>query len=56
MKRKKLKREDIKFFYRGTNLPKDLIITSVKLKGKINSKQTIEKKQNDMIEKKKIST
>ena len=43
----------LNFFYRGTNLPKDIIITSVKLKGKINSKQTIEKIQNDMIERKK---
>ena len=52
---REIKKNDIKFFYRGTNLPKDIIITSVKVKGKINSKQTIEKIQNDMIERKKIS-
>ena len=52
---REIKKNDIKFFYRGTNLPKDIIITSVKVKGKINSKQTIEKIQNYMIERKKIS-
>ena len=52
---REIKKNDIKFFYRGTNLPKDIIITSVKVKGKINSKQLIEKIQNDMIERKKIS-
>ena len=52
---KEIKREEIKFFYRGTNLSKELIITSVTLKGKIEQKKTIEKKQNDFIEKKKLS-
>ena len=51
---KKIKREEIEFFYRGTNLPGDLIITSVTLKGKIGKKKYIEKKQNEYIEKKKI--
>ena len=46
---------DIKFFYRGTSLPSNIIITSVKLKGKSSSKQSIEKIQNDMIERKKLS-
>ena len=50
-----IKKEDIKFLYRGTNLPKDLIITSAKLKGSIGLKEKIEKKQNDLIEKKKLS-
>ena len=52
---KKIKREEIEFFYRGTNLPGDLIITSVTLKGKIGKKKYIEKKQNEYIEKKKLS-
>ena len=50
---KEIKRDDIKFFYRGTNLPNEIIITSVKLKGSKNSKEHIEKKQNDFIERKK---
>ena len=50
-----IKRQDVKFFYRGTDLPKDLIITSVKLEGKTSSRSLIEKKQNEMIKKKKLS-
>ena len=52
---REIKKEDIKFFYRGTNLPEGLIITSVKLKGKMMSRDEIEKKQNDYIERKKKS-
>ena len=51
-KEKKITRDEINFFYRGTNLPKSIIITSVKLKGKIDSKESIENKQSLMIEKK----
>ena len=54
-KEKVIKREDIKFFYRGTNLPPEYIIISAKLKGKIKSKSTIEEKQNNFIKKKKLS-
>ncbi len=50
-----LKKEDIKFFYRGTNLSKDLIIISAKFKGKLSSKKNIEKKQLELIERKKLS-
>ena len=50
-----IKKEDIKFLYRGTNLPNDLIITSAKLKGTVSVKEKIEKKQLDLIEKKKTS-
>ena len=50
-----IKREDIKFFYRGTNLPSEYIIISAKLKGKIKSKSTIEEKQNNFIKQKKLS-
>ena len=52
---KEIKREDIKFFYRGTNLPSQYIITAVKFKGKPAPKKIIEKTQNTMIERKKIS-
>ena len=54
-KEKVIKREDIKFFYRGTNLPLEYIIVSAKLKGKIKSKSAIEEKQNNFIKKKKLS-
>ena len=50
-----IKREDIKFSYRGTNLSEDLIIISAKLKGSISKKEDIEKKQIDLIQKKKLS-
>ena len=52
---REITRNEIEFYYRGTNLSKDLIITSVKLKGKIKPKGMIEKIQNELIEKKKIS-
>jgi UDP-N-acetylmuramate dehydrogenase len=50
-----IKKKDIEFSYRGTNLSSDLIITSVKLKGFISTKEKIEKKQTDLIERKKLS-
>ena len=50
-----IKKEDIKFLYRGTNLPNDQIITSAKLKGTVSVKEKIEKKQLDLVEKKKTS-
>ena len=50
-----IKKEDIKFLYRGSNLSKDLIFISAKLKGVIGSKDEIEKKQLDFIERKKKS-
>ena len=48
-----IKKEDIKFLYRGTNLPNDLIIISAKLKGMTCIKEKIEKKQSEFIKKKK---
>ena len=54
-KEKKIINEKIKFFYRGTNLPQKFIITSVKLKGEEESKIIIEKKQNTLLNKKKMS-
>ena len=50
-----IKKEDIKFLYRGNNLSDDLIFVSAKLKGSINKKDTIEKKQSDLISRKKLS-
>jgi UDP-N-acetylmuramate dehydrogenase len=50
-----IKKEDIKFLYRGNNLSDDLIFISAKLKGSINKKDTIEKKQFDLISRKKTS-
>ena len=50
---KEIDSDEIKFYYRGSNLPKDYIILSAKLKGKQTSKDSIEKKQNDLIQKKK---
>ena len=54
-KEKEIKKEDIKFLYRGTNLPKDLIIVSAKFRGLIANKDEIEKKQLNLIERKKLS-
>ena len=39
-----IKKDDIKFSYRGSNLPSNLIIISAKLKGSIGLKEEIEKK------------
>ena len=50
-----IKKEDIKFLYRGTNLSNDLIIISAKLKGVKSIKEKIEKKQYEFIKKKKSS-
>ena len=50
-----IKKDDIKFSYRGTDLPDNLIIISAKLKGSKGVKEKIEKKQSDFIEKKKSS-
>ena len=54
-KEKEIKRKDINFFYRGTNLANHLIVTSVKLKGIKTDKVLIEKKQKKFIEEKKLS-
>ena len=44
---------DIKFYYRDCSLDANLIITSVRLKGKITLRKNIEKKQDTLILKKK---
>lgn len=50
-----IKKEDIKFFYRGTDLSNDFIILSAKLKCSSGDKNEIEKVQNELIQRKKIS-
>ena len=52
---KEIQNHEIKFFYRGTNIPKNYIILSAVLKGIISSKQLIEQKQEKLIERKKKS-
>ena len=52
---KEIKKENINFMYRGTNLSRDLIIISAKFKGIIRDKFKIEKKQFEFIKKKKLS-
>ena len=49
---KEINSKEIDFFYRGTSLPKELLITSVKLRGKLEKKELIKKKQSQFIEKK----
>ena len=48
-------RDQIKFFYRGNNLKKNLIILSAVFKGKILDKKKILEKQTNLINKKKES-
>ncbi len=52
-KEKEIKNDEIKFFYRGTNIQKNYIILSAVLKGIISSKKLIEQKQEELIERKK---
>ncbi len=50
---KEIKKDEIKFFYRGTDIPKNYIVLSAVLKGIASSKQLIEEKQEKLIKKKK---
>lgn len=52
---KEIMNNEIKFCYRGSNIPKNLIILSAKLKGIVSKKKIIEKKQNELILRKKNS-
>jgi UDP-N-acetylmuramate dehydrogenase len=52
---KVIKKNEIKFTYRSSNLQKNLIILSARLKGAISSKEIIEKRQSELIKKKKES-
>ncbi len=50
---KEINSEEIKFDYRGTNLPNDLIIISAKFRGFSSAKKKIEKKITEFLEIKK---
>ena len=52
---KEIKNNEISFYYRSTNLPENYVILSAKLRGKISSKKLIEKKQEELIQRKKES-
>ena len=52
---KSLKRNEIKFFYRGSDFGKNLIVLSVKLKGNKGIKEKIEKKQTKFLNQKRKS-
>ena len=49
---KEFKKDQIKFDYRGTNLPKDLIIFSAKFHAKTGDKNLINEKIKNYIKKK----
>ena len=50
---KEISKADIEFYYRGTNLPKNVIILSAKFKGRKELTSKIENLQNSFIQKKK---
>ena len=52
---KEILANDIKFYYRGSNLAENFLIISAKLKGEHSTKEKILEKQEGMIEKKKKS-
>ena len=52
---KEIKKKDIKFLYRGTNLAKNLIIISANFEGLNGNKKEIEIKQANLVAKKKLS-
>ncbi len=54
-KEREIKKDEIEFYYRGTNLPNNYIILSAVFKGIISSKKLIEKKQEELIQRKKKS-
>ena len=53
--KKEIKNDEIRFYYRGIDLPKNYIILSAILKGTISSKQLIATKQEELIQRKKKS-
>ena len=52
---KSFNKDDVKFFYRGSNLPKDLIILSAVFEGGALNKREIESRQMKLINQKKES-
>ena len=53
--KKEIKKSELEFFYRGSSLPKHYLIISAILKGKTGNRNEIEKKQLEMIKKKKLT-
>ena len=56
MTEKEIKKKDIKFFYRGTDLSNDFIILSAKLKVFFGKKNEIEKNKTNLLKEKTFST
>ena len=54
-KEKEIRNDEINFYYRGTNIPKNYIILSAILKGSIYPKSRIKKEQEELIQRKKES-
>ena len=54
-KERKIKKDEIKFYYRGSDIPKNYIILSAILKGCTSSKELIANRQKELIIKKKQS-
>ncbi len=54
-KEKEIKNDEIKFYYRGTDIPKNYIILSAIFKGTVSLKKLIIKKQEELIKRKKES-
>ena len=52
---KSFNKDDVKFFYRGNNLPKDLIVLSAVFEGGLLNKREIESRQMKLINQKKES-
>ena len=52
---KSFNKDDVKFFYRGNNLPKDLIVLSAVFEGRLLNKREIESRQMKLINQKKES-
>ena len=52
---KSFNKDDVKFFYRGNNLPKDLIVLSAVFEGRLLNKKEIESRQIKLINQKKES-
>ena len=52
---KEIRNNEINFYYRGTDIPKNYIILSAILQGNISKKSIIKKKQEELIQKKKES-
>ena len=52
----RLKEDKIKFYYRGTDLPEDIIIVSAKLNTKHGDKELIKNKIDKYIKEKRVTT